>query len=106
MWAMIPMLRVRASGNSRIRDDAIRGNLSSTGARQARPERTAELPAVVSESAVALRHLVHVLTTLHGGADAVRCVEDLVGQAVGHGLLAALAREIDEPADRQRVGPA
>src|ERR1700710_1181324 len=46
------------------------------------------LPAVVSERAVRLSHLVRVLATLHRGAEAVRGVEDLVGEALRHRLLA------------------
>ena len=60
------------------------------------------LPAVVRERAVGLRHLEQVLTLLDGSADAVGGVHDLVGQTLGHRLLAALAAEADDPADRQR----
>ena len=37
------------------------------------------------------------------GAEAVGGVEQLVGQALGHRLLAAGTAEVDEPADGQRV---
>src|SRR3954451_23361517 len=45
-------------------------------------------PAVVREGLVRLGHLVGVLTTLHGRAEAVGGVQDLVHEALGHGLLA------------------
>src|SRR6478609_5676862 len=58
-------------------------------------------PAVVREGPVRLGHLVGVLTPLDGGAQAVAGVEDLVGQPLDHGLLAALPREAHQPAQRQ-----
>src|SRR3954462_9882267 len=81
MWAMIPMLRVSARATSTV--SAIR------------------LPAVVGEGLVGLRHLVGVLAPLHGGTEAVACVEQLVHQPLGHGLLATLAGVGDQPAQRQ-----
>ena len=64
------------------------------------------LPAVVGEGLVGLRHLVEVLTALGRGPDAVGRVADLVGQALGHRLLAALLRVADQPPDGQGGGPA
>src|SRR5664280_2267742 len=55
-------------------------------------------PAVVRERSVGLGHLVGVLALLDRGAEAVRGVEDLVHEALGHGLLAALPRVADQPA--------
>src|SRR4051794_1855134 len=57
------------------------------------------LPAVVSEGLVGLRHAVDVVLALVRAALLVRRVEQLVRQALGHRLLAALARELDQPAD-------
>src|SRR3954469_6145689 len=82
MWAMIPMLRVSARATSTL--SAIQ-----------------RLPAVVGEGLVGLRHLVGVLAPLHGGTEAVACVEQLVHQPLGHGLLATLAGVGDQPAQRQ-----
>ncbi len=48
------------------------------------------LPAVVGESLVGLGHLVRVLALLDAGAEAVAGVEQLVHEALGHGLLTAL----------------
>src|ERR687893_83303 len=54
------------------------------------------LPAVVGEGLVGLGHLVRVLATLHRGTEAVARVEDLVHEALGHGLLAAVGGVADE----------
>src|SRR4051794_41267909 len=51
------------------------------------------------EGLVGLRHAVDVVLALVGAALLLLGVEELVGQALGHGLLAALAGELDEPAD-------
>src|SRR4051794_20826267 len=61
------------------------------------------LPAVVREGAVGLRHLVRVLAALDRGAEAVRRVEDLVGEALGHRLLAAGLGVAGQPAQREGV---
>src|ERR1700756_2226773 len=61
-------------------------------------------PAVVCEGPVRLGHLVGVLAPLDGGTQAIAGVEDLVRQALGHGLLPALPREADQPTQGQRGG--
>ena len=48
------------------------------------------LPAVVREGLVGLGHLVHVFTALDAGAKTVAGVEQLVHEALGHGLLTTL----------------
>src|SRR5450756_179376 len=63
------------------------------------------LPAVVREGLVRLGHLVRVFAALHSGTQAVARVEDLVHQALGHRLLAALTGVADHPAQRQRGRP-
>src|ERR687889_115358 len=63
---------------------------------------TGRSPAVVSEGLVGLGHLVGVLALLHRGTEAVGGVEDLVHQALVHGLLATVRRVADEPAQRER----
>src|SRR4029079_4380502 len=123
MWAMIPMLRVRARGYSRTSSPLppfltscsvvatctfstgiaiIRSPLHGKpapggGSRTALPS-----PAVVREGPVGLGHLVHVLATLHGGAGAVGRIHDLGDETVGHRVLAASAREVHEPSHRER----
>ena len=62
------------------------------------------LEAIVREGAVGLRHLEQVLATLDGRADTVGGIHDLVGEALGHGLLLAGAREVDHPANGERGG--
>src|SRR3712207_2451235 len=64
--------------------------------------RTGRSPAVVRERPVRLGHLVRVLATLDRGSEAVRRVEDLVHEALGHRLLAAGLRVGDQPAQRER----
>src|SRR5262249_11081744 len=41
---------------------------------------------------------------LHRGTDAVAGIQELVGEALGHGLLTALPGVADEPADGEGVG--
>src|SRR5689334_8407806 len=85
MWAMMPMLRVRSRGTTR-------GMGRSVG----------DLPAVVREGLVGLRHPVGVFLLLDGAAAPVRGVEDLAGEALGHRLLGTRAGVLDEPAHRER----
>src|SRR5450432_325870 len=61
------------------------------------------LPAVVSKCLVGFGHLVGVFTTLDARAEAVACVEQLIHEALGHGLLAAGLGVADKPAQRQRA---
>src|SRR5450756_1507076 len=100
MCAMMPMLRtlLRSVSTSSATCEALL--LRSGGA-----VRRLVSPAVVRERPVRLGHLVHVLATLDRGTEAVARVEELVHQALGHGLLATSAREVDQPAQRQRGGP-
>src|SRR5487761_2088574 len=57
----------------------------------------AQLPAVVAEGLVRLRHPMGVFPLLHGGSAVVHRVQQFVGKPVFHGVLAALARGVDEP---------
>src|SRR5437588_12643092 len=59
-------------------------------------------PAIVRERAVCLGHLVGVLAPLHGGTQAIAGIQDLVRQALDHGLLTTLLGEADQPAQCQR----
>src|SRR5450756_1572848 len=95
MCAMMPMLRtlVRSVSTSSATSGAPL-SLCQPG-----PSR---LPAVVRERLVGLGHLVHVLATLHGRAQAVAGVEDLVHQPLGHRLLTTSPRVVDEPAQGER----
>src|SRR5690554_535708 len=61
------------------------------------------LPAVVREGLVGVCHLVRVFAALDCSAQAVRCVEDLVGETLGHRLLATALGVGGEPAQRERV---
>lgn len=55
------------------------------------PSLLPDLPAEMSEGFVGLGHAVRVFLFLHRAASATSRVHHLVGQALGHGLLAALA---------------
>src|SRR5690554_3249600 len=61
------------------------------------------LPAVVREGLVGVCHLVSVFAALDCSAQTVRCVEDLVGETLGHRLLATALRVGGEPAQCQGV---
>src|SRR3954447_7656731 len=88
MCAMIPMLRTLA-----------RAARTSVVICQ-------RLPAVVGEGLVGLGHLVHVLAALDAGPEAVARVEQLVHEALGHGLLTTLAAVLHQPAQREGVAAA
>src|SRR5215210_8553732 len=93
MWAMIPMFRTRSSAIA----CCVTANFSSFSS-------VSSLPAVVREGLVRLRHAVDVVLLLECAALLVERVEDLADQLRAHPLLAALARVLDEPADRERPG--
>src|SRR5262249_34968344 len=56
----------------------------------------------MAEGAVRLGHLVRVLAPLDGGAEAVHCVDELLGELVAHALAVPLAGRLDQPADAER----
>ena len=58
----------------------------------------------MSEGAVSLSHLVGILAALHGSAEAVGGIQDLVGETLDHGVLATLAGESHHPTQCQGVG--
>src|SRR5215213_1288923 len=64
------------------------------------------LPAVVGEGLVGLRHAEDVVSALVRAALLGLRVEQLVRQPLRHRLLAPVARELDQPADRERARPA
>src|SRR4029078_9284058 len=63
----------------------------------------APLPAVVREGLVGLRHPVDVVLLLECAALRVDRVHQLARALLLHPLLPALARELGEPADRERA---
>src|SRR4051794_27032374 len=88
------------------------GGFSSTSSSLSRPPHeliaTARtpwrgLPAVVREGLVGLRHAEDVVLALVGAALLGLRVQQLVGQALRHRLLATVAGELDEPADGERA---
>src|SRR4051794_16097770 len=86
---MIPMFRVRASGTCRA-------TVFSA------PVEALGLPLEVAEGLVRLGHLVRVLASLDGGAEAIARVHQLGGELLAHALAAPLAGGLDDPADSQR----
>src|SRR5688500_18847679 len=104
MCAMIPMFRVRSRVFRRLAMDGPQGGVASRGPPgRGRTPGARVLEAVVGEGLVRLRHLLQVFTALDRRADAVGCVEQLVGETLGHRLLTTLAGVADDPADRERV---
>src|SRR6187431_1441847 len=110
MCAMMPMLRtlfrsVSTSCATGVPPDVQERKGKGSGCREPKPRHPLGLlPAVVGERAVRLGHLVRVFTTLDGGTEAVRRVEDLVGETLGHRLLATGLRVAREPAEGEGVG--
>src|SRR5690606_4616006 len=110
MCAMMPMLRTLlrsvstscATGFLTVEDERL-GEPVEIGSISTGPIRCL-LPAVVSEGLVRLGHLVGVLAALDRGTETVRRVEDLVGETLGHRLLAARLRVAREPAQGEGVG--
>src|SRR5438034_1175352 len=121
MWAMIPMLRVRPSGYSRMTRPlpaplcrrslvtcaacaTVSNFLAGVATRPPRLRfpRRSPLPPVVGERAVRLCHLVDVLAPLHGVPLAVGGIHDLGDQPVGHRVLSALPAEIHQPPEGER----
>src|SRR5919112_2764619 len=84
----------------------LRGEMTAVVAVNSPRWRGAVLPAVVREGLVGLRHAEDVVLALECAALLALRVEQLVGQALRHRLLAPVARELHEPADGQRAGAA
>src|SRR5690606_23263609 len=98
MWAAIPMLRVRSRGYSRGMSSLLPPPRPAV---RSAPDGRPCSPAVVGEGAVGFRHAVHLFLAPHGTARVVGGVDQLVGQALHHGPLVALARVLHNPAQRQ-----
>src|SRR5436190_10803714 len=60
------------------------------------------LETVVGEGLVGLGHAVDFFLLLHRAAASFRGLHQLVGKALGHALLPALAGRLADPAHRQR----
>src|SRR5260221_8677189 len=65
-----------------------------------------DLPAVMREGLVGLGHAMRVLALAHGVTPVLGGVQQLVGQAMRHGLFAARARCLDHPAHLQCLAAA
>src|SRR5690606_20536479 len=107
MWAMMPMLRTLLRSVSTSCATGVPpgwfGTIREWERMPRRRHPLSPLPAVVGEGAVRLGHLVGVLAALDRGTQAVRGVEDLVLQTLGHRLLTTALRVADQPAQRERV---
>src|SRR2546426_10469909 len=110
MWAMIPMLRVFSSEYCRSTSAALPPYDSSSHAKRGvrlRPPLhfDLQLPAIMRERLVGLRHLVRVFSLLHCGAAVAGGVEQLAGELLGHAALASTPGGADDPPHRQRGAP-
>src|SRR5207245_2457067 len=121
MWAMIPMFRTRSRAMPLLVSTAMRvttgraaacprqrtrgGGAGEPGGSTAGHRSLSRLssPSVVREGFVRLRHPVDVVLALEGAALLVEGVENLGRELLDHSLLAAIAREVHEPADRERA---
>src|ERR687898_1231327 len=122
MCAMMPMLRVRARGYSRIESPLPSFTFCSVCATCILSAGTAitrspphgkpapggrfgvarRSPSVMGERPVGLGHLVHVLSPLDGRSLAAGSVHDLRHEPLRHRVLATSAGEVHEPPKRQR----
>src|SRR3954447_2232901 len=107
--------RAAARMRSSTPSGATGGGSSSTSSSLSRPPHeliaTARtpwrgLPAVVREGLVGLRHAEDVVLALVRAALLGLRVEQLVREPLRHRLLAPVAGELDQPADRERAGAA
>src|SRR5437899_6593228 len=108
MCAMMPMLRVFSSEYCRCTVSPLffPGYTCEEGGQPAAPLFSVLLlPAVMREGLVGLRHLVRVLSLLHGGAAVVGGVQQLTGQLLRHAPLRPPARGADHPAHGQGRPP-
>src|SRR5580704_1660575 len=111
MCAMIPMFRVSSSLKTRpmiscvapLVSVAISASLDSFYYRS--KDRPLQLPAIVRKGLVRFRHAVNVFLLLDGAAASIRCVNQLIRELVDHRLARALARILQQPANRQRLPP-
>src|SRR5438270_7482040 len=109
MCAMIPMLRVRARGYSRITSSLSLPLclLASTAIFSAGCAIGSALPPVVSERLVRLCHLVKVFLALDRRAGVVRGIDQLCSEPIRHRLLLAAAAVLHQPPQREgRRAPA
>src|SRR6266481_476258 len=92
MCAMIPMLRVSSSLNTRailsFQVPLLRNSL---------------LPPVMRERLVRFRHAVHVFFLLHRPAARIRRIDQLICELVHHRLARAFPRILQQPTNRQRL---
>src|SRR3954451_3241586 len=112
IWAMMPMLRVRARSVAMSFALCAQPPASSIsrapGARRrpiasARRRLPASLPPIMGESLIGLGHTVDVVSLLHGCALALRRIPPLVGELLAERAAVAGARAGDQPAHRQGI---
>src|SRR6266850_5669496 len=103
MWAIIPMLRVSSSLNTRPIAPCV-AFFSPDRVATASLTKTPS-PAVVRERLVRFRHAMHVFLLLHCSTARIGRVNQFIRQLVHHRLARALPRILQQPADRQRLPP-
>src|SRR6266853_489836 len=110
MCAIIPMLRVSSSLNTRPMVLGLAffspGRITAISATKTsnpyqRPFTNALLPAIVRERLVSFRHAVDVFLLLDRSATRVGRVNQFIGELVHHGLASAFPRILQNPANRQ-----
>src|SRR5712692_10309244 len=104
MCAMIPILRVSSSLNTRPTAPAA----FFSAVRFATASATMSpvfLPAIMRESLVGFGHAVHVFFFLDGPAARVGCVDQFIRELVDHGLAGTFPGILQQPANRQRLPP-
>src|SRR5258706_1759720 len=102
MCAMIPMLRVSSSLNTRPTAPGALFSLVLFATASATMSSNS-LPAIMRECLVCFRHAMHVFLLLHGAAACVGRVNQFIRKLLDHGLAGAFARILQKPANRQRL---
>src|SRR5438477_8253861 len=97
MWAAIPILRVRSSGNLRSGEFGFAGAFFCSIVAVA-----IKLPAEMRKRSIRLRHLMRVLALLNGVALTGSGVFNFLRKRIGHGSAAATVCVLHDPAHGQR----
>src|SRR6266571_1485139 len=105
MCAMIPMLRVSSSLNTRPMFPETSLFSPVRVATASLTISTNPLPPVMRERLIGFRHAVHVFLLLDRSATRIGRVDQFIREFVNHGLPRALPRILQQPADGQRLPP-
>src|SRR5580765_4521252 len=112
MCAIIPMLRVSSSLNTRamvpgltfFSPDRITAASATTNLKfLLLMHSNSVLPTIVRKRFVCFGHAMNVFLLLDRSTTSVGCVDQLIGQLVHHGLAGTFPRILQNPANRQRL---